>query len=193
MNTKFILIAFLLMVIIQIYVPAKMIFAKEEVIAQGKEFRFKTAPVDPTDPFRGKYIILSFEENAFQVTNADDWIPGDPVYVSLGTNASGFAQILGVSREKPSSTEDYVLASIDYIFNDSLRNMTIDYPFDRFYMEESKAANAELAYNESAGDTTQVTYALVAVKNGDAVIKDVLINGVPIAEVAKNWQENNVE
>ena len=192
MNKKIIIPIFLIMVLAQIYIPAKMIFDKENVIDQGNEFRFKTAPVDPTDPFRGKYIVLSFEANAIQVTNADDWHQGDPIYVSLGKNDKGFAEILSVSKEKPLENENYVNATIDFIMNDSLRNLTVRYPFDRFYMEESKAYDAEQAYMESTRDSMQVTYALVSVKNGDAVVTDVIINGVSVKEAAKNRQEMQV-
>lgn len=189
MNNKIIIPAFFIMALAQLYVPANMIFNKESVISKGNEFRFKTAPVDPTDPFRGKYIVLSFEANAIQVTNADGWYEGDPIYVNLGTNDKGFAEILSVSKEQPEENEDFVRASIGFIMNDSLRNLTVQYPFDRFYMEESKAYDAEQAYMESTLDSTQVTYALVKVKHGDAVVTDVIINGISVKEAAKNRQE----
>lgn len=192
MKNKIVLPAFLIMVLVQLYVPAKMIFNKENVVTTGKEFRFKTAPVDPTDPFRGKYIVLSFEENAIQVTNADDWNQGDPIFVSLTTDEKGYARILSVSKEEPMNEEDYVKANIGFIMSDSLSNVNILYPFDRFYMEETKAYNAEQAYNESTRDTSQVTYALVKVKKGDAVVTDVMINGIPIRQVAKNWEDNKL-
>ncbi len=190
MNKKLIFPAFILMVLIQLYIPVRMISNKEAVLAGGKEFKFKTAPIDPNDPFRGKYIMLAFEENSAKVTSAEDWNQGDLIYVLLTEDDKGFVKIISVSKEKPIYDEDYVSASIGYIINDSLSMVTIEYPFTRFYMEESKAQGAEQAYREAARDTTQVTYALVSIKNGEAVIKDVMINGVPIREMAKSQQEN---
>jgi len=187
---KIIFPAFILMVLIQLYVPARMIFNKEAVLTGGKEFKFKAAPVDPNDPFRGKYITLSFEENSTQVTDAEAWNQGDLIYVLITEDEKGFAKIISVSKEKPIYDEDYVTASIGYIINDSLSMVTVEYPFTRFYMEESKAQGAEQAYRESTRDSTQVTYVLVSIKNGEAVIKDVLIDGVPIREVAKSQLEN---
>ena len=179
------------MVLVQLYVPASMIFDKEAVLTEGKEFRFKTAPVDPTDPFRGKYIILSFEEDEIRVSGAEDWNQGDQIFVSLTEDEQGFAKIISASKEKPSPREDFVTASISFIFTDSLNSMvTIDYPFNRFYMEESKAQSAEKAYWESAVDSTDVTYALVSILNGEGVIRNVMINDVPISEVAKARLEN---
>ena len=194
MNKKIIIPAFVLMVLVQLYVPASMIFNKEAVLTEGKEFRFKTAPIDPTDPFRGKYIILSFEENTIQVFGAEDWNQGDQVFVSITEDEQGFAKIISASKEKPSPEEDFVSASVSYIFTDSLNSqVTLEYPFNRFYMEESKAEEAEKAYWESAVDSTDVTYALVNILNGEAVITNVMINDVPISEVAKARLENQLK
>lgn len=182
MNKKIAIPAFIIMAIAQLYFPAQIILNNEKIYREGKEFLFKTAPIDPTDPFRGKYIVLSFEETSARVSNAVDWNYGDPVYVSLGTNEKGYATIQSIAKEKPENSESYVKASISYVSGDSAAHVTIQYPFDRFYMEESKAYDAEIIYNESLRDTAQVTYAIIAVKNGDAVVKDVIINGVPVRE-----------
>jgi hypothetical protein len=50
------------------------------------------------------------------------------------------------------------------------------------FMKESKAMPAEQAYARSLRDTSQVTYALVHIKAGAAVLKDILIGGIPIRE-----------
>lgn len=190
MNKKLILPAFVIMVVAQLYVPARMIFDAEKVLTDGKEFMFKTAPIDPTDPFRGKYIVLTFEENSVQVDPKEEWFQGAPLFVKLTTDKEGFAKIESVAKDAPGDTEDYIKATIRYVTGtDSITNLSIEYPFDRFYMEESKAYDAEIIYNESAIDTNQVTYALVSVKKGQAVIKDVLVNGVPIREAVLKARE----
>ena len=190
MNKKIILPAFFVMALLQIYIPASMIFSAENVLTEGVEFKFKTAPLDPTDPFRGKYVNLSFEATSHRVANAVDWNYGESVFVTLGTDEKGFAKIQSLSKEKPDDTDHYVKASINYVSGDSSAHVSVDYPFNRFYMEESKAYDAEQAYNESARDSMQTTYALVAVKKGQAVIKEVFINGIPIREAAMQRREN---
>lgn len=177
--------AFILMVIIQLYIPVQMIGHKESILAKGKEFKFRTAPIDPTDPFRGKYISLSFNANTFHVANAEDWTQGDPIFVMLGEDEKGFVKINSISKDKPIDDDNYVKASIDYIIADTMSYITVNYPFDRFYMEESKAQGAQDAYTEAALDTNQVAFAVVSIKNGDAVIKDVMIDNVPIKDVVK--------
>ncbi len=64
MNTKkLLLVAFILVALAQLYVPTKMILNRENVLANGTDFKFRTAPIDPNDPFRGKYVNLQYENN----------------------------------------------------------------------------------------------------------------------------------
>ncbi len=190
MNYKILLPVFVLVAIVQLYVPAKMIFDKEDVIHTGTEYKFKTEPIDPNDPFRGKYITLRYEEDMVEVENESDWRWGEMVYVLLTSDSNGFAKILSVSKETPTGTPDFLIAKVSYVPDDGSNKLTIEYPFDRYYMEESKAYDAELAYRESQIDTNQIAYALVSIKEGDAVLKDVLINGVSIREIVKSGREN---
>ncbi|MEK6154157.1 GDYXXLXY domain-containing protein [Flavobacteriaceae bacterium 3-367] len=185
MNSKQILLSvFILVAIVQLYVPAKMIWDREDVLSTGTAYKFRTAPIDPTDPFRGKYIVLRYEDNSISVKNGQEWTDGEPIYVLFKTDKEGFAQIKSVSREQPDQDHAYLLTTVDYIANINTE-LVIDYPFDRYYMEESKAYEAEQTYRESQVDSTQVAYALVNIKEGDAVLRDVLIDGVPIREIVK--------
>ncbi len=191
MNSKKILLtAFILVALAQLYVPAKMILDKEDVLDTGTEYRFKTAPIDPNDPFRGKYITLSYDENTVEIPNKQDWIRGETIYVFFMTDNDGFAKIKSILKEKPTNNQDFLKAKVGYVSGNGTNKLTIDYPFDRYYMEESKAYDAELTYRQSQLDTNQITYALVNIKNGDAVLKDVLIDGTSIREIVKLNQEN---
>lgn len=184
-NKKILFPAFVLLALVQLYVPAKMIFDKEEVLNTGTAYKFKTAPIDPSDPFRGKYITLSYEENTIEVQDGQAWTRGETVYVLLTTDQDGFAKIKSVSKEKPADEIDFIQAKVNFIFGGGDNRLMIDFPFDRYYMEESKAYEAELSYRESLQDASRVTYALVNVKAGEAVLKDVLIDGISIREIVK--------
>ena len=182
-NKKILFTVFIVVAIVQLAVPAKMIWDQERVLELGKEFKFETAPVDPTDPFRGKYIVLQYKENRVAIDSETDWKEGERVYVHLIKDQNGFAKIEAVSKEKPTGTEDFVKAKVEFIDNIRFTTMNIAYPFDRFYMEESKAYDAEQEYIKSQIDSTKITYALVNIRDGEAVLKDVLIDGVSIAEI----------
>ena len=60
MKTKYIFILFVIVALIQLFVPAQVILQQESVLETGNVYRFKTQPVDPNDPFRGKYITLNY-------------------------------------------------------------------------------------------------------------------------------------
>ena len=63
MKTIHIFLIFLAVVLVQLVVPAKMIFDKEVILKTGTIYKFKTQPIDPSDPFRGKYVTLNYELN----------------------------------------------------------------------------------------------------------------------------------
>lgn len=185
---KILLVAFIAVVIAQLAVPAKMILDREEVMASGKDFRFRTAPIDPNDPFRGKFIILRYDNNVFEVENEEDWKRGETVYVLLTSDEQGFAQISSVSKNIPTDTRDYITTEVSYVTTNDTNQLYVRFPFDRYYMEESKAYDAEVIHREAQSDSTNVTWALVSVQDGEAVLKDVLINGVSIKEIVKERQ-----
>lgn len=179
---KAILVIFGLMCLAQWYVPGSMIAGQEDVVRNGTPFRFRTEPVDPTDPFRGKYITLGFQATTFPRREDDKWRNGQTVFVVLREDKSGFAQIGDILPETPDET-DFVEAEVAYTSEDDI---VIRYPFERFYLEESKAADAETVYREgNARDSTQITYALVRVKKGRAVVEDVIINDRSIVDIVR--------
>lgn len=187
---KLTLVFFILVALLQLYVPAKMIFDREDIISTGKEYKFRTEPIDPNDPFRGKYIMLRYTATSIQVQNGKDWTQNEVVYVILSIDKEGYAKIKSVSKEKPQDNSDFVKAKVDYVSNSEYTDLTIDYPFARFYMEESKAPQAEKVYSEAIVDSAQVAYALINIKDGEAVIKDVFINKTSIVEIVKNRNRN---
>lgn len=188
MSKKIAFVFFIGIALVQLYVPASMIWKNEDVLKTGNEFKFKTAPIDPNDPFRGKYISLRYEENEIDIKNDTHWNRGEIIYVIIKNDEKGFAKILSVSTSKPNRTNEYVRAKIAYISDTKL---TIEYPFDRYYMEESKANAAEIVYAESQIDSNQIAYALVNIKKGEAVLKDVVIDGKSIKDLVKERNKSN--
>ncbi|MFT5617871.1 MAG: putative membrane-anchored protein [Arenicella sp.] len=195
MNNKLIIFsAFVVVAIAQLFVPAQMILQRESVLEEGKIYKFKTAPIDPTDPFRGKYVRLSFSNQQIAKVGGK-WEAGETVFALLELDSAGFSIIGDIQRDQPSEEIDYLKVEIDYVKDNSWQDSTnivstirLNFPFDRFYMEESKAYEAELAYNDARWEQ-KTAYALVSIKEGEAVLKDVLIDGIPIREIAKERNE----
>ncbi|MEJ7737890.1 MAG: GDYXXLXY domain-containing protein [Chitinophagaceae bacterium] len=177
--------AFILMVFIQWWIPGQMIWNKEKVLSKGKLYKFQSAPVDPNDPFRGKYIVLNFRENSLKLPAGTTTTYGQKVFVRFFKDAHDFAKIASISYEKPQGT-DYLETTIDYTRNGEDSNLVfIKYPFDNYYMDEYKAPEAERIYTERIIDSTQRTYALVSILSGNAVIKDVFINDTSIHQIIR--------
>lgn len=186
LNQRFIFAGFILLALVQLWVPANMIWKQESVISKGTLFQFKTAPIDPSDPFRGKYIRLQFEENQATVLGTSIWSEYEEVYATIEKGKDGFARIQMISIDPPQETKNYIQVALNMRqqVGDSTI-LTISYPFDRYYMEESKAYPAEIIVRESTQDSTQYTTALVHVQDGKAVLTDVQINGISIQEVVQ--------
>jgi uncharacterized membrane-anchored protein len=179
-----ILTGFVIMVIVQWVFPGRMIWNKETILNTGKEFRFRMEPYDPFDAFRGKYVHLAFNQSSVQFKDSVDWKEGDMVYALLSTDSSGFVRISDLSKEEPGEDQDYLKVKTGYIYRDSVSYVSIIYPFDRFYMEESKAEYADIAFREAIGDSAKVTYALIRIQHGEGLVEDVMIDGKPLRQVA---------
>lgn len=182
---------FLFVAMAQLFVPSQMIYNQEDIINTGKLVKFQCEPIDPNDPFRGKYITLKFKESTIKVKNVKEWNSNETIFAKIETAKDGFAKIKSISKTKPNDDSIYLKLKINYITEYDGNKIHLDFPFNRFYMNENKAKNAEIAYAESTKDTTKIAYALVATKNGEAVIKDVLIDNISIKELANANNNTN--
>lgn len=189
MNKLLIIGAFVVMVLAQWFVPGKMILNQEAALTQGTAYKFKTRPIDPSDPLRGKYIALRYElDNAPLVGNQYiEW--DDQVYVYLEKDAEGFAKATKASKTKLDTEQDYILATARNSHTDTL-HFTL--PFTRFYMEESKALPAEKLVRQANSDSlVNNCYGLVYVKDNVAVLENVFVNNTPIKEYVETELKKN--
>lgn len=180
---KWVIPAFILLCLAQLYLPLKMIADQEAVVREGKPFRFKVAPLDPNDPFRGKYITLRYEADSVKVKDVNEWMRNPKVYVLLDTDLQGYAVIRGISASRPDDQSNYVQASVAPLNHPDKNTLHITYPFNRFYMEESKAVKAEKMFLETLSNSQSNSYAEIYVRNGQAVIGDVIIHGKSVKQI----------
>jgi uncharacterized membrane-anchored protein len=156
------------------------------VLGRGTAFKFRTEPVDPTNPFKGKYITLSYKSETYKTAKQPSLTYNETVYVVFENDSDGFARIKTVDISAPTSESAYCEAAVRFIdVQDSVTSVQLEFPFSEFYMEESKAPRAEIAYRESLSDTLAPTYALVNIYKGDAVIRDVYVKDKPIGDLLK--------
>lgn len=180
MKTSYIIISFVIVALIQIFVPMQMILHRESIIKDGKAYKFKTTPIDPSDPFKGKYVYLNYELNSF-VTRGEQWKRGQDIYVSIATDSLDYAYATGISEETP-QIGDYVVAMVSWNSGNS-NKVNFTFPFNEYYMEETKAYKAEVAHRDAQRDSIpNNTYAIVYIKEGEAVLHNVFINDIPLSE-----------
>lgn len=182
MNKKKIIISvFIATAVLQIVVVAGIIARYEIILSSGKEFKFQTAPVDPYDAFRGRYVALDIKESNFQIKKDDskreDFKRGERIYGIIEVDKNGFAKFAKLQHKKPEEGVDYLRVKVLWDYGDSVR---LYIPFDRFYMEESEALKAETAYRENS--RKENTYITVKVWAGYGVIKELFIDNTPIRE-----------
>lgn len=97
-------------------------------------------------------------------------------YVTLGTDADGFAYFRSVNLEKPSNTSNYFKTTGYY--STYQKKLIIDTP-TRYYMNENKSISAEQIYRENIDST----YVKVRVKNGKMVVVGVYVNDILIDSI----------
>lgn len=165
-------------------IPASIIWRYESVLANGKVFKFRTRPVDPYDAFRGRYVALGFTwESAPLIDKSRSPESGESMFALIENDTNGFARIRGLTFERP-QTDDYFSVNVRYC--PSPTNVLIQLPFDRYYMNEKLAPDAETAYREHSGrGSQQDAYASVRVQNGRAVIEELYVADKPIREFLK--------
>ena len=130
---------------------------------------------------------MSFKENKFSIPASDtDIKDGNEVYILLKEDEKGFSKISKISNTPFRDDELYIKARVNFESESDLsRELHFEFPFDRFYMEETAAPKADEIYRENNRDTSKLAYALIYVWKGDAAIKDVFVNRYSINTLVK--------
>ncbi|MDR1192541.1 MAG: GDYXXLXY domain-containing protein [Verrucomicrobiales bacterium] len=183
------LILFAVFAIVSVAAPFSIIWKHEAALRYGKTYKFRTAPIDPYDAFRGKYVRLSFEDDR---RKKDFGVYAQHGYVRLTADADGFAKPAEIS-ETPLKGDDVI--RVDRVWsswnNDEKQYRTrIDYPFNRYYLPEDIAPLAERLYHRANtraadGERKLDTYVTVKVYQGVGVLEELYLNGVPVREAVK--------
>jgi uncharacterized membrane-anchored protein len=182
--------ALAIMISAQLFFPLQMVFQNEESLDEGTVFKFKTIPIDPNEPFKGKYIRLNMVQIFDDVDTLQFTENTGMAFMELEEDSLGFAQIKAMHKNRPEHTSEYVQAKYRIRWN---RSATITYPFNKFYMEESKAYPAELLYNQIRDRNSEIEwYVAVSIYEGESVINDVFVDDMPISEAIEYFDEEGL-
>lgn len=157
-------------------------------------YTFETEIYDPYDPMRGRYVRLNFKQNRVRLPNKNvkllEW--GGPCYAVLEANPDGTAQIIDLVTDVKQLPAGKDFLKVRYTYferNFDKKNHEqertgvhiILLPFDRFYLNERLAPEAETEVREN----TRRGKAFVRVKiyrNGNFALDDLIVDGKPILE-----------
>ena len=174
------LIVFGLVICAQLAVPASLIWKRERTLRYGSVWKFRTAPVDPVDAFRGRYIALGFEAEGQEIARPADADSGATIFVTLRADAEGFAQIDHASTTRP-STDDFIEAQWS--------GKTVALPFDNYWVTERDAPAAERAFRSQSRPEKRNAFVTVRVFRGDAAMEQLYLDGKPLGDFLR---ENGV-
>lgn len=177
----------LLMCLVQWAVPATLIQRNQTTLSEGTGYRFRTAPVDPIDPFRGRYVALDFTAALIEVPSAQDYQPDTRMYAPIEVGDDGYAQLLP-PRAQPPASGDYLVVRVGWLHDGT--QLRVQLPFDRYYMDEDLAPEAERLYRDGSlrsptgeeDDPRRPAYVMVRVRGASAVIEELYIDDLPVRE-----------
>lgn len=161
-------------------IPLSQIRSYEQTLETGKLIRLKCAAPDPYDPLRGRFLAVSPDQRTATVPEKLEVPSNSQVYATLTTGADGLATITDLSLEPPASG-DYIRLRTTYAYNGSVG---IEWPFDRFYINEKLAPEADKWFAENIRSATGVV-AEVRLLKGNAVLADLTFDGKPFREILK--------
>lgn len=182
-NKKWSIGLFVLAALMQIAVLLAMAWRWEDVLQTGRPFYWQTAPVDPYDAFKGRYVQLDFTGNTVQTDDIATF-SGKWVYAVIAENADGRAYISDICSERPAAGY-YVKARA---YSSGHHTLQVRLPFTRYYLPEEAAPAAQAAYRESAGKQTGT--AVVRIKGGYSVVEQLYIGEQTLLEFLQSPQKN---
>lgn len=167
---------FLVVALIQLSIPASVIWKHKQTLSHGRVWKFKTAPVDPVDAMRGRYLRLRFAAEEF--TQPERLQSAAWVYAVLKEDAEGFAKIDHISATPV--TGDDVLRVEPSGWWDGRQHIL--FPFNQYWVTEKNAVAAEKAYAENSRREKQNAYVTVRVRDGEAALEQLYIDNQPLAD-----------
>lgn len=179
------LAVFAVAAVAQWLLPLSGIWQHERVIARGTLVRIECGAPDPYDPLRGRYLAVRPAQSS--VSKPEGFPQGAglvPVWATLEAGDDGLARITSVSLEPVSGPTVIPLTARFSGTTNGTDVIWLEWPFDRFYLNERLAPDADKLVAERRRDGKK-TVAEIRLLDGQAVLTDILFDGVSIRELVK--------
>ena len=136
---------FIIAVLIPLFILVGLTVKPAVTVLYGQEILLETRAVDPTDFFRGDYIVVNPKISEIPKTEfpaSIELLNGTEVYVLLKQEGP-FHLVESISAAKPQKGL-YLKGKIEYSFFDS-DNVLIDYGLDKFFIKQGSGGKLEEA------------------------------------------------
>ncbi|MBT8219133.1 MAG: GDYXXLXY domain-containing protein [Bacteroidia bacterium] len=160
--------------------PLMTVWNQQSIFDDGSIYKFKCAPIDPNDIFRGKYVQLGFDNNFIPKSTLSIDI-GQTVYGRIAIDQAGYAFVTEIANV-PFGKETYLELQNVQDQGDIIR---FDYPFNRLYMNEEKAPKAEELFRDELSNTDAEIYARVYITEGRFLLDDVFVNEMTLKQLVE--------
>ena len=171
---------FIVVALVQLAVPGSVVWHRMQTLKNGRVWKFKTAPVDPVDAFRGRYVALRF---ASEQVPAKEPLATAWAYAVLKEDENGFATIDHLTSARLTG-DDVIRVETTGWWNETQH---LHFPFDRYWVTEKDAPAAEQAYFTNSRKGNENAYVTVRVRNGDAAIDQLFLDNQPLADYLRNF------
>lgn len=161
--------------------PAYMIYEQETVLVKGTMYKFRLAPVDPYDAFRGRYLALNYNFN--NIKTSESFKAGDQAFAKIAVDSAGYAYLFDVSHTPPSS--QYLSSIARYQDAKGLITLGVPESMKRYYLNEELAPQAEKEVQKFrfSNDNNEVdAFAEVKIYNGHSNLIELYLKNMPILE-----------
>lgn len=102
---------FIVFAAIIVLIPVYIAMSSQNVLNNGKLYKFKPMAYDPFDPFRGKFLRVNYETD--NVRTQFDFDERETAYVSIGVDEEGFA-FFDEAYKSPPKDKDYLQTTIKW-------------------------------------------------------------------------------
>ena len=181
MRAKTVFIIFAGVCLVQVLIPLSIIIRHELILKNGQVYKFKTASVDPYDPFRGKYVRLRIAGRA-KCPGTNVFYKHQKIYVTITNDYKGFAHFSQAFADKPDGTAAYLKTEVKSTWG---RTAEIYIPFTKYYLDENFAQEAEKSYTVASRRDKRRAYIAVRILSGSAVLEELYLEDTPVMEYLK--------
>jgi len=183
--------AFAAAVIAQWAVPLAGVRAHERTLAEGVPVRLRCAAPDPYDLLRGRFLAVRLQPDRVPRMESAEGVNiqrGQPLYLLIEEGEDGVHQVTDAVLEKPADGTLFIAARAGWGGWSGSQNIGIEWPVDRFYLNEKLAPEADQWYAGTVRAEDGVI-AELRVRGGRVVIEDLTYQGTPFREILRARQE----